>query len=252
MSRFIPLVFLASLFIFNSCAVKNQLSSYWQKNENFNSETYAVKEANYYSPDDRISIKLFNNNQFIDIVLETNSTNTLRKIYNLGLSVWIDSKAKLQNNFAINYPMPSEFPYSEEKFKAYLSRFSLVELNEEFLDRFQEYEVVNTKRNETITISTLQNDDTYQVKLISKNEVLFSYHIRIPMNEFYSEAGAENKIIGIGISSINEANEVYHSALSSKEYISKRMERLKAGTNQNPYELSEWWVNFKLSTEENQ
>ena len=248
MSRLFQLAFLASLFTLNSCAVKDQVSSYWVDESNFNSEIYSITEANLYNPQDQISIKFFNNDQYIDIILETNSPNTLRKIYNLGLSVWIDSKAKLRNKFAINFPMPTEFPFSEEKFTNYLSQFSLTEINEEFMDRFQVYEVVNTKKNESLSISTLQEDDTYQVKLSSKNEVLFSYHLRVLVSELYSEKLSGDEIIGIGIASINVADEEYYSTLSSKEYINKRMERLKAGTNKNPYELAEWWANFKLST----
>ncbi|PKQ66795.1 hypothetical protein BZG01_09705 [Labilibaculum manganireducens] len=249
MSRIIQFAFLISLFTLNSCSVKNQISTYWQNERDFSSEIYSTTEANYYNAEDQISVKVFNNDKFIDIILETNSTNTLRKIYNLGLSVWIDPEAKFKNSFAINFPMPAKFPFTAEKFENYLSRFSLTELNEEFLDRFQIFEVVNVKKNESLSISTLQEDDTYQVKISSKNEVLFSYHLRIPMSEFYSKNLSGNEIISIGVASINEANEEYHSALSSKEYINKRMERLKAGYNQTPFELTEWWANFKISTE---
>lgn len=251
MSRLIQFAFLASLFTFNSCALKNQRSTYWQNEKKFNSEIYSTTEANYYNAEDRISIKVFNNDQYIDVILETNSTNTLRKIYNLGLSIWFDTKGKLKNNYAINFPMPSKTPYSEAKFINYLTHFSLIEFNEELLDRFQIYEVVNTQKNETLTISTLHEDETYQVKLSSKNEVLFSYHLRILMSEFYSEKLSGDEIIGIGISSINEANEEYLSALSSKEYIKKRMAKLKTGYNQTPFELTEWWANFKIMTKPN-
>ncbi|BAX80451.1 hypothetical protein [Labilibaculum antarcticum] len=248
MSRFIQFAFLAGLFTFNSCAIKNQIPTYWQNERNFNSEIYATTEANYYNADDQISIKIFNNDQYMDIILETNSTNTVRKIYNLGLSVWFDPESKLKNNYAINFPMPAESPYSEETFINYLTHFSLIEFNEELLDRFQVYEVVNTKKNETLSISTLQEEETYKVKLSSKKGVLFSYHLRVLMSEFYSENLSGDEIIGIGIASINEANEEYHSALSSKEYINKRMEKLKVGYNQTPFELTEWWTNFKITT----
>lgn len=252
MSRLIQFAFLASLFIFNSCTVKNQIPTYWQNEKKFNSEIYSTTEANYYNAEDQISIKVFNNDQYMDIILETNSTNTLRKIYNLGLSIWFDTEGKLKNKYAINFPMPSELPYSKAKFINYLTHFSLIEFNEELLDRFQVYEVVNTEKNETLSISTLQEEETYQVKLSSKNEVLFSYHLRVLISEFYSDKLSGDEIIGIGIASINEANEEYHSALSSKEYINKRMDKLKAGYNQTPFELTEWWANFKITTKPKQ
>jgi len=248
MSRLIQFAFLASLFSFNSCALKNQTPTFWQNEKNFNSEIYSTTEANYYNTADQISLKVFNNDQYMDIILETNSTNTLRKIYNLGLSIWFDTKGQLKNKYAINFPMSIESPYSEAKFINYLTHFSLIEFNEELLDRFQLYEIVNTEKNESLSISTLNKDETYQVKLSSKNEVLFSYHLRVLMSELYSEKLSGDEIIGIGISSINEANEEYLSALSSKEYIKKRMAKLKAGYNQTPFELTECWANFKIMT----
>ena len=95
------------------------------------------------------------------------------------------------------------------------------------------------------------SEDNFQLKLSSKEEVLFSYHLRIQRTELFTEKinGTEN--ISIGIASINEANEAYFSTMSSKEYINKRMDKLKAGTDQNPHELAEWWTNFKLVVENN-
>ncbi len=249
MSQFLKLTFLIVVLTINSCAVNNQFSSKWEEDINFNSEIYSKTEAVYYHPADALSLKIFNNKQYIDIILETNSANTLRKIYNLGLSIWIDSEGKLQNSYAINFPMPSIFPYTTKSFENYLSRFSMIEFNEELLDRFQTYEVLNAKTNENISISTLQPDDNFQVQLRTKEEVLFSYHLRIQLTELFTNKinGSEN--ISIGIASINEANEEYFSTMSSKEYINKRMDRLKAGTDQNPHELAEWWANFKLVLE---
>lgn len=248
MSQFLKFIFLIASIGMSSCAVNSQFSSKWEEDINFNSEIYSKTEAIYYHPKDAISIKIFNNKQYIDIILETNSANTLRKIYNLGLSIWIDSKGKLQNSYAVNFPMPSQFPYTTKSFENYLSRFSMIEFNEELFDRFQTYEVLNTNTNENISMNTLQPEDNFQLKLSSKEEVLFSYHLRIQRTELFTEKinGTEN--ISIGIASINEANEAYFSTMSSKEYINKRMDKLKAGTDQNPHELAEWWVDFKLTS----
>ncbi len=251
MSQFLKLTFLIASIGIGSCAVNNQFSSKWEDDHNFNAEIYSKTEATYYHPTDAISLKFFNNKKYIDIILETNSANTLRKIYNLGLSIWIDSKGKLKNSYAINFPMPSEFPYTNKNFENYLSRFSMVEFNEELLDRFQTYEVLNTKTKENTSISTLQPEDNYQLKLCTKEEILFSYHLRIQLTEFFTDkiTGSEN--ISIGIASINEANEEYYSAMSSKKYINKRLDKLKAGTDKSPHELEEWWANFKLVIENN-
>lgn len=251
MPRFLKLIFLISSIAIGSCTVTSNFSSKWQEDISFNSEIYSKTEAIYYQPKDAISLKIFNNKQYIDIILETNSANTLRKIYNLGLSIWIDSEGKLQNSYAINFPMPSRLMYTNSDFRKYLDQFSMVEFNEELLDRFQTYEVLNTKTNENISMSTLQPEDNYKLKLSTKEEVLFSYHVRVQLKELFADEinGTEN--ISVGIASINEANEAYFSSLTSKEYINKRLDRLKAGTDENPHELTEWWTNFKLVVENN-
>ena len=251
MPQFLKYFFLLIIIGLNSCAVHNQFSSKWEEEINFNSEVYSKTEAIYNHPKDAISLKFFNNKQYIDIILETNSANTLRKIYNLGLSIWIDTEGKLQNSYAVNYPMPSQFLYSKTEFQNYLNRFSMIEFNEELLDRFQSYEIINAKNNEKLSISTLQPEDNYQLKLSTKEEVLFSYHLRIQLKELFTNeiTGTEN--ISIGIASINEANEEYFSTMSSKEYINKRLDKLKAGTDDSPHELTEWWTNFKLVVKNN-
>lgn len=252
MSRFIQVAFLASLFTFNSCAVKTKLQSNWNSDNQFSSQNFSREEANYYNSQNQISIKLFNNTEFVDVILETNSAKSLRKIYNLGVSIWIDPNGKSKNTFAIHYPMPIEFPFSQAKFENYLTRFSLIEFNEELMDRFQEFEVEDKRSKTSILYNTLQQDNQYKVKLSSTDQVLFSYHIRIPMEVLYPNKSTDLKTISIGIANINEANEEYHSALSSKEYINKRMDKLKAGTDENPDELSEFWTNFTIAASPNQ
>ncbi|WP_372751760.1 hypothetical protein [Labilibaculum sp.] len=247
MSRFLPFAFLMSLLTINSCSIKNQYTSYWQDQRNFNSEIYTQTAANFYDSDNKISLKVFNNDEYLDLVIETNSSHTLRKIYNLGLSIWIDSAGKLKNNYAINYPLPGEIQFSEEQFRVYLRQFSLTKLNEEFMDRFQNFERVNMTKNEITTLHVSENTPTYQFNICTKQEVLFSYHLRISLNELYPKNQTEKEEISIGIANVNDANEVYESSLSSKEYINQRLNALKAGYNQNPMELSESWVNFKIS-----
>jgi hypothetical protein len=247
MSRFLPFAFLMSLLVMSSCSVKNQYSSYWQNQRNFNSNLYKLTAANYYDTDNQISIKVFNNEKYLDLILETNSPTTLRKIYNLGLSIWIDPKGKLRNNYAINYPLPGEIQFSENQFKTYLSQFSLTELNEEFLDRFPDFERVDMTKDKITTLHVSEDKSTYQFSISTKKEILFSYHLRILLSELYPQDLTGNEEISIGIANVNEANEVYESSLSSREYINQRLDKLKAHIDENPMELTESWVNFKIS-----
>lgn len=248
MSRiFKPVVFVV-FSILCSCSATTLLTSHWEPETVNNLDLYSSTEANYYNTADGISLKFFNNEKYIDLILETNVPNTLRKIYNLGLSVWIDPEGKSRNILGINHPLPSQIPYTEKEFQNYLTRFSSVEFQEELLDRFQDYEIVDSRINERISTSRLNYDDEYQVDLRTSEQILFSIHIRIAMNHLFTDKLTGNEKISIGIASINEANEDYYSALSSKEVIQKRMKTLQAGTINNPNELMEWWTNIKLAT----
>lgn len=247
MIRINHITYIIGFVLLQACASSTTYTAYW--NTEGKKNAFYQKEAVYYHPDDQLSIKVFNDNQFADIFVETNSPSTLRKIYNLGLSVWIDPSGKGGNVLGIHYPMPGETIYSRTKFKSYLSRFQHHTFQEELMDRFQAYEIVDSRTNERVSTSTLMNEE-YQLILKTSNQILFSYHIRIPIEKIYPEELKEPAIFSIGISSVNEANEDYYSALSSKQYINKRLEKLKAGGDQSPEELNEWFVTFQLAKEE--
>jgi len=240
--RLIPLAIF--LIFISSCSGGKYFNSYW--NNNSKSDIFSKSEAHFYHASDKISIKVFNDDKFVDIVLETNSPITLQKIYNLGLSVWIDPNGHSKNVYAVNYPLPVEFPFTDKSFRKYINRFSIVEFQEELMDRFQAYETIDTRINESILLSTINKDEAVQVYLSTNNQVLYSSRVRIPIETIYPNTIPEKRIISIGISSVNEANEEYFSALTSKEYINKRLDELKAGAYQNKFELEEWWVNFQL------
>lgn len=230
-----------------SCSSGKYFNSYW--NPVSSKENFKTTEAIYYHSSDKLSLKVFNNNEFIDIILETNSPFTLQKIYNLGLSIWIDPDGKSKNIYAVNYPMPVDIPFTNNKFRSYLKRFSTIEFQEELIDRFQDYEIVDRQINENILLSTTNINEEVRVYLNTNKQVLFSCRIHIPLKNLYLEKTPTNPILSIGIASINEANQEYYSALSSKEYIQKRVDELKAGAYESKFELEEWWTNFRLQSE---
>ncbi|WP_321279575.1 hypothetical protein [Marinifilum fragile] len=234
--------------LLQACAGSKPFTAYWNAKKNIQANKFSEKEALYYQSADQISVKVFNNNEFIDIFLETNSPGTLKKIYNLGLSLWIDPNGKSKRVYAINYPMPAEIPYTDKQFKSYLERFSRVEFQEELIDRFQNYELIDTRIDESVLTSTTVKDEKVKVQLETVDQILFSYHVKIPIKVLYPD-NTEVKEISIGINSINEANKQYYSAMSSKEVIQKNLDELKVGAYQNKSELEEWWVNFTLADE---
>ncbi|NOU61137.1 hypothetical protein [Marinifilum caeruleilacunae] len=242
--KYISLIICAVLL--QACAGSAKFTSYWNSEQNAQHSTFSEQEALFYHSTDKISIKLFNNDEFVDIILETNSPRTLRKIYNLGLSLWIDPNGTSKNIYAVNFPMPAENPFTDQEFRSYLQRFSKVEYQEELIDRFQAYEIIDTRIDESVLTSTTALAEKVKVELKTSNQILFSYHTRIPMDILYPEK-TEQKIISIGVSSVNEATEEYYSAMSSKQVIQKNLDELKAGAYQSKFELEEWWVNFKLA-----
>lgn len=241
---------LLSVFVITvtSCSSVQYFNSYW--NPISSKENFKTTEAIYYHPSDKTSLKVFNNNTSIDIILETNSPITLQKIYNLGLSIWIDPNGKSKNIFAVNYPMPVDIPFTDKQFRSYLKRFTTVEFQEELIDRFQDYEVIDRQINENILLNTTYINEEVKVFLNTNKQVLFSCRIHIPLKKLYFDKKPANSILSIGIASVNEADQEYYSALSSKEYIQKRVDELKAGAYESKYELEEYWTNFRLLSKE--
>jgi hypothetical protein len=193
---------------------------------------------------------LSNDANYLDLIVATNSPLTLNKIYNLGLSIWLDPQGKNKQIFGVNFPLPIERPYSRTAFKNYISRLNLNQLQEELFDRFQKYEYEDIRLRENMSVSTLDQDEACQVRLNSNDQVLFSCHIRVSLKKLM---GSEFKLtgkeqIGVSLFSTSLVTEAYRSSLSSKEVINRRLNRLKAGDDPNRQELVEQWTNFGLAT----
>ncbi|RZT91109.1 hypothetical protein EV201_3320 [Ancylomarina subtilis] len=240
---------LGLLIIASSCSSLPALQSSWNETSSIQNSLEGV-EANVFFPEDELTLKLSNDKSYLDIILSTNSPLTLNRIYNLGLSIWLDPDGKNKQVFGINFPLPVEKPYSRIDFKNYINRFSSNELQEEYFDRFQKYEYEDARLKENVSVSTLEQDEDCQVRLNSNNQVLFSCHIRLALSKLM---GTDFKLVGnekVGISIFSTLlpTEVYRSSLSSKEVINQRLNRLKAGDDPNRQELIEQWTNFSLAT----
>ncbi len=241
---------IAILMLTASCASLPSLQSSWS-NEGTVHNCLGDKEANIFFPEDELVLKLSNDKDYLDIVVETNSALTLNRIYNLGLSIWLDPQGKNSRVFGVNFPLPVEKPYSRIAFQDYISRFDTNKLQEEFFDRFQKYEYEDVRLKKNISVSTLDDDDVCQVCLNTSNQVLFTCHLRIALKEVM---GANFKLtgdekIGLSIFSTNLPTQAYRSSLSSKEVINERLKVLTAGDNPKRQELVEKWVQFNLSTQ---
>lgn len=233
-----------------SCSSLPALQSAWNRSSSLKNSMEDV-EANIFFSEDELTLKILNDKDYVDLIVATNSPITLNKIYNLGLSIWLDPQGKNKQVFGVNFPLPVEKPYSRIAFRNYISRFETNELQEEFFDRFQKYEYEDVRLNENISVSTLDQDEVCQVNLNSNNQVLFSCHMRISLKKLMgADFVISNKEkIGISIFSTALATEAYRSSLSSKEVINQRLNRLKAGDDSKRQELIEQWTNFSLATE---
>ena len=251
MQKFILISLIGLSILTSSCSSLPALQSSWNSESSIGN-SLEEKEANVFFPEDELTLKLSNDGDYLDLIVATNSPLTLNKIYNLGLSVWLDPQGKNKQIFGVNFPLPVEKPYSRTAFKNYISRFNLNELNEELFDRFQTYEYEDVRLRENLSVSTLNQDDDCQVRLSSNNQVLFSCHIRVSLKKLmgadFNLSGREK--IGVSIFSTSMATEAYRSSLSSKEVINQRLNRLKAGDDPNRQELVEHWTNFSLATDD--
>jgi len=249
MRNFILFSLLGLFILVSSCSSLPALQSSWNRTSSIGN-SLEEKEANVFFPEDELSLKLSNNANYLDIIVATNSPLTLNKIYNLGLSIWLDPQGKNKQIFGVNFPLPIEKPYSPTAFKNYIRRFNLNELQEELFDRFQTYEYEDIRLRENIRVSTLDQDDACQVRLSSNNQILFSCHIRVSLKKLmgfdFKLSGKEK--IGVSIFSTAMATEAYRSSLSSREVINRSLNRLKAGDDPNRQELVEQWTNFSLAT----
>lgn len=242
---------LFGLFILStSCSSLPALQSSWNSNSSIQNSLDNV-EANIFFPEDEMTLKLSNDKDYLDIIVATNSPATLNKIYNLGLSVWLDPDGSNKKVIGINFPLHIDKPYSRSEFRNYISRFDSNQLQEEYFDRFQKYEFEDIRLRENVSVSTLDQDENCQVRLSSTNQILFSCHMRISLKKIRgAEFALGNKEkIGISIFSTELATEAYRSSLSSREVINKRLKTLMAGDDPNRQELIEKWTNFSLAKE---
>ena len=249
MKKYILLSLFGLLLIVSSCSSLPELQSSWNTNSSIQN-SLNEKQANIFFPEDELTLKLSNNRDYLDIVVATNSPFTLNKIYNLGLSVWLDPQGKNKQVLGVNFPLPVEKPYSRTNFKNYINRFKTNERQEEYFDRFQKYEYEDARLRENVSVSTLDQDEACQVRLESNDQILFSCHIRVSLKKLmgadFNLEGKEK--VGISIFSTSLATEAYRSSLSSKEVINKRLKTLMAGDDPNRQELIEQWTNFSLAT----
>jgi len=250
MRKSILFFLLGLLIIGSSCSSLPALQSSWNATSSLDNSLDHT-EANIFFPEDELTLKLFNNEEFLDIVVATNSPLTLNKIYNLGLSLWLDPQGKNKTIFGVNFPLPVEIPFSRTAFRNYISKFNALELQEEYFDRFQKYEYEDIRVHENISVNTLQQDEDCQVRLSVSDQILFSCHIRISLKKLMGDdfklTGKEK--IGVSIFNTTLASEEYRSSLSSKEVIKRRLNTLKAGDDPNRLELVEQWTNFSLAKE---
>lgn len=235
--------FILGAMLLPCCSGHHVFTAYRKTSE---TDFLANRAALYYQKADEISLKIYNNDEFIDFVIETNSPLSLQKIYNLGLCFWLDPNGKSRNVFAIHFPLPSKIVYTNREFQAYLNRFNKTNFQQELATRFQSYEIVDTRVPETVRLSTNLKNEGIAVNLSSNPQVLFCCHVQIPIKILYPN-GEWGKAISLRMSNINEATEEFYSAMSNKQVIQQKMNELRAGAGKNDFELQEICIDFELA-----
>ncbi|MFA8436278.1 MAG: hypothetical protein ACEPOZ_17315 [Marinifilaceae bacterium] len=239
--------FLAVAYLLQACAGPSILQSNWKPKTRNADQLYNETPASFLFSRDDISLKVFNNREKINLILESNTPITVEKILRLGLSIWIDPSGKNNRNLGVNFPLPFE---DQAKLSDRLPGYALTpdHLNAVF-QNLNEIELVNFIPDETLTISRIETEEGVSVQLLSLPNKLFRYNLSILLNKLYpqmDELKAGTKL-SIGISSVNEPDSEYYSAMSSREVIRKKMDQLKAG-NVSTKEITEQWMTFELAT----
>ncbi len=241
------IILLFFFVLFGGCKPQKQFQCYWNASSGKKTELINDEGAVLYQPADKFTVKVFNNAENLDVVLATNSPATLQKIYNLGLAVWFDPSGRQRNVFAVNFPLSVASPFTNKGFEIYLQRFDRLRLQQEFAGRFTEYETIDTRTQEHTNYSTLTADNAVRVYITTTNQVLFKYRLTIPLKLIYGDTPPEQAVLSIGVTSLNEPDAEYYSALSSKQVIQRNLNKLKVYNAKNRQDLEDWWSNFVLA-----
>lgn len=243
----ITMLILLALIV--ACTPQKKFKSYWNSSLEKKLNLINNKGAVLFQPADEFAVKVFNNAENLDVILTTNSASTLQKIYNLGLTVWLDPKGRQHNVFAVNFPMPVASPYTTVGFKNYLQQFSRLKLQSEFADKFTAYETIDTRTQEHTDYNTLMANNPIDASVTATNQVLFKYRLTIPLKYIYGDVIPKNATLSIGVASINEPDAKYYSELSSKQVIQQNLSKLTVTDNKKRQDLEEWWSDFILASE---
>lgn len=204
-------------------------------------------ESQKYFPIDGISMKFFDNNKFVDIIIETNKILTLEKILNLGLCVSIDPSGKSKRVININYPLVPELKIPRKEYICdEISRTQNL-----YDSNFKDLELITGKQKRLETISRYNTKKGISIQIIRSKYMLFSYVLRLEKDIFFDTE--TNNIISIGISSVYQYEERYLSAMTSREVIKKRLDEYKVGDVEKiNKEINERWININLSSDKAQ
>ena len=239
------------LALLGACSSSNLIRSNWINPRTSSDSLFNQTQASYFSSENSLSLKIFNNNNQLDLMVETNDPITIEKIYRFGLSIWLDPKGRSRRIYGINFPLPNE---NSLKFRmpshSLSSQPVSVQLKNQYERLFPNMELVNFTPNETLTVSIKNPEKGISAELSSRPNLLFQYHLSFSMDHLYPKATSlsPGTKLSVGISSVYEDDGTHQSSLSSREVLRRRMDALKAGSGTNSIEITEQWITFELAT----
>jgi hypothetical protein len=193
--------------------------------------------AQLYDKESDISIKANILNDSLIISLASNRESSLRKIYNLGLSVSIK---KGRNKLQINYPLSQDQKLNREEFSKLMQNSNRNELSSEYKNRFNKYELIEYPQRILEEYSILEKSKL-KLNLYHTSFNIFNYKLKIPLDKFTGR-------LEVSFFNTFTTDDIYDSSLSNKEFVQKKLQSLEAG-NQNQKEYIEEF-NFQIQIAE--
>ncbi len=199
-----------------ACSSTQYYESVWHGKE-------AKVPAAIFQQENALTLAVSNDTTSVYIILSSTSSETIKKIEQLGLSVWLSEGTSPRQTFGIHYPLP----YEDTKEKVALEGFAQASSV-----------AVPLKEIDPIQLSTtiLPED--------------FTYKLQIPFSQLDF---TENTRFTVYICSFTAGKEEYLSGLTAAEAIERRLDTYKASP-QNSYntnELKPFFHTFQMAKKPN-
>ncbi len=208
--------FLIVCVLCTACSSTHYYESVWHGKE-------AKVPAAIFQQENALTLSVSNDTTAIYITLSSTSAATIKKIEQLGLSVWLSEGASPRQTFGIHYPLP----YEDTKGKVALEGFT----------------------EASATAIPLKEISPIQLSTTTLSED-FTYKLQIPFSQLDF---TENTRFTVHVCSFTAGKEEYLSGLTASEAIERRLDTYKASpqNSYNPNELKPFFHTFQMAKKPN-